>query len=109
MPILAAIPFAASVGAAVGGSAALGGGLIAGTALAGGLAISQAASQSAAVKKAAANSASSTTNAGQIVGGDPANKTADANRLGRAALISTSPSGVSGLDPTGRRRLLGND
>lgn len=28
--------------------------------------------------------------------------------LGRAALISTSPQGVQGTDPTGRRRLLGN-
>lgn len=27
---------------------------------------------------------------------------------GRAALIATSPSGVQGSDPTGRRRLLGN-
>lgn len=48
-----------------------------------------------------------TPTAGQTVAG-AANKTADANNLGRAALIQTSPSGVLGTDPTGRRKLLGN-
>lgn len=32
----------------------------------------------------------------------------DPTALGRAALISTSPTGVLGMDATGRRRLLGN-
>lgn len=32
----------------------------------------------------------------------------NAKNAGRAALISTSPSGVLGTDPTGRRKLLGN-
>lgn len=31
-----------------------------------------------------------------------------AARVGRAALISTSPEGVLGTSPTGRRKLLGN-
>lgn len=34
-------------------------------------------------------------------------KTAPGN-YGRAALIATSPQGVLGSDPTGRRKLLGN-
>lgn len=39
----------------------------------------------------------------------PADPSASANAAkGRAALIATSPSGVLGTDPTGRRRLLGN-
>lgn len=33
---------------------------------------------------------------------------AKAARLGRAALISTSPLGVQTTDPSGRRKLLGN-
>lgn len=35
-------------------------------------------------------------------------KDSAATRLGRAALISTSPLGVQTTDPTGRRKLLGN-
>lgn len=34
--------------------------------------------------------------------------TSQNNARGRAALISTSASGVLGTDPTGRRRVLGN-
>lgn len=109
MPILAAIPFAAGLGGALGVSAAAGGALIAGGLTAAGIAAANAASQKAAVKKAANNSASSTPDATQIVGGNPTNTTANANNFGRAALISTSPSGVEGSDPTGRRRLIGND
>ena len=33
---------------------------------------------------------------------------ANINNLGRAALISTSPQGVQGTDPTLRYKLLGN-
>lgn len=106
MPV---IPFAAAAGAALGTSAAVGGTIIAGTALAGGLAISQAAAQKAALKKAAASQVSLQPDVSQTVGGNPTNTTANANNLGRAALISTSPSGVQGTDPTGRRKLLGND
>lgn len=35
-------------------------------------------------------------------------KRAAAVNAGRAGLIQTSPQGVLGTDPTGRRRLLGN-
>lgn len=35
-------------------------------------------------------------------------KDSAATRIGRAALISTSPLGVQTTDPTGRRKLLGN-
>lgn len=106
MPI---IPFAAAAGAALGTSAAVGGTVIAGSALAAGLGIAGAvnsASQASAAKKAqeaAQNQANSTSN---TTVGDPT--LAQSNNLGRAALISTSSSGVSGLDPTGRRSLLGN-
>lgn len=31
-----------------------------------------------------------------------------AKRIGRAALLSTSPLGVTTTDPTGRRKILGN-
>lgn len=105
MPI---IPFAAAAGAALGTSAAVGGTIIAGTALATGLAVSQVVSQSAQAKALKAGQASSQADASQTVGGG-ANQTSQANNLGRAALIATSPSGVQGLDPTGRRKLLGND
>ena len=37
-----------------------------------------------------------------------AGTSANVNNLGRAALISTSPQGVSGTDPTLRYKLLGN-
>ena len=37
-----------------------------------------------------------------------ASTSANVNNLGRAALISTSPQGVSGTDPTLRYKLLGN-
>lgn len=108
MPI---IPFAAAAGAALGTSAAVGGTVIAGTALAGGLAVSQAIQASAnnAAAKKAAGAANATPDASQTVGDPTVNSTANANNLGRAALISTSPSGVLGTDPTGRRKLLGND
>lgn len=107
MPI---IPFAAAAGAALGTSAAVGGTIVAGTALAAGLAVSSAvssAAQAKALKRAQADSI--TPDASQTVGDPTKNTTAQANNLGRAALISTSPSGVLGSDPTGRRKLLGND
>lgn len=50
-----------------------------------------------------------TPDASQTVGDKTANQTSNANNLGRAALIATSPSGVMGTDPTGRRKLVGND
>lgn len=59
-------------------------------------------------KKAAQTSATPAPDASQTVGASP-NRTSYAQNAGRAALISTSPSGVQGLDPTGRRKLLGND
>lgn len=106
MPV---IPFAAAVGGALGTSAAVGGTVIAGTALAAGLGIANAvgsASAAAAAKKQAADAQNAAANTPGTTVGDP---TLNNNgNLGRAALISTSPSGVSGLDPTGRRSLLGN-
>lgn len=110
MPI---IPFAAAVGAALGTSAAVGGTIVAGTALAGGLAVSQAMAQKKAASQAkndsqAAQQQNTAANVpGTTVGGS-ANTTANAQNNGRAALISTSPTGVQGLDPTQRRSLLGN-
>lgn len=59
--------------------------------------------------KADAPTAAGTTVTPPTVGDKTANTTSNAENNGRAALISTSPSGVSGLDPTGRRKLLGND
>jgi hypothetical protein len=115
MPVFAAIPAAlAAVGTAAGATAAaattVGGFIVGGTALATGLGIAGAvssASQASSAKKAeeaAQNQANNTTN---TTVGDPT--LAQTNNLGRAALISTSSSGVQGLDPTGRRSLLGND
>lgn len=104
MPI---IPFAAAAGAALGTSAAVGGTIIAGTALAAGLGVAgavQSASQAKALKKA---QAAATPDATQVVG-DPT-KSTQSSQLGRAALISTSPSGVQGTDPTGRRKLIGDN
>lgn len=82
-----------------------------GAVAAGGVAAYTGAQQASAAKKAASASvaANPTPTADQTVGGSPKNNTANADNLGRAALISTSPSGVEGLDPTGRRKLLGND
>ncbi len=107
MPI---VPFAAAVGAALGTSAAVGGTIVAGTALAAGLGIAGAvgsASASAAAKKQAAAAQDAANNTPGTTVGDPT--LSQTNNLGRAALISTSPSGVQGLDPQGRRSLLGND
>ena len=52
----------------------------------------------------AAATPAETVNPAQVV--DP--ESAQNASRGRAALIATSPSGVQGSDPTGRRRLLGN-
>lgn len=62
----------------------------------------------AATQKKASTLPTATPDASQTVGGGT-NTTANANNAGRAALISTSPSGVQGIDPTGRRKLIGND
>jgi hypothetical protein len=112
MPV---VPFAATVGTWMGASAAtaaaVGGTAIVATAASVGASIYSSVSQAAAAKKAekaAAASGSGTPDASQTVGETP-NKTEYANNLGRAALISTSPTGVLGSDPSGRRRLLGND
>ena len=64
---------------------------------------------SAASQKKAETIATPTADASQTVGDLTANQTAQAQNNGRAALITTSPSGVQGTDPTGRRKLLGND
>lgn len=108
MPI---VPFASAVGALFGTSAAVGGTIIAGTALATGLAVSQAVSNAAQAKalKNAASPTNPTPDVSQTVGSLTPNQTANAQNNGRAALISTSPSGVQGIDATGRRKLLGND
>lgn len=109
MPIFAAIPFAASVGAAFGTSAAVGGAIVAGTVTAAGMGIASAvgsAQQASATKKAQEAAQNSAANTPDTTVGDPT--LSNSNNLGRAALISTSPSGVQGLDPTGRRSLLGN-
>lgn len=42
------------------------------------------------------------------VGNSTTSKNIQNGNIGRAALVSTSPSGVLGTDPTGRRKLLGN-
>lgn len=103
MPI---IPFAAAAGTLFGTSAAVGGTIIAGSALAAGLGVAGAVQNAAQQKALKASQASAAPDASQKVGdsskGNP-------DQLGRAALISTSPSGVVGTDPTGRRKLLGND
>lgn len=107
MPI---IPFAAAVGAALGTSAAVGGTIVAGGALAAGLGIANAvgsASQASAAKKAQEAAQAQANGTPNTTVGDPT--LSQTNNLGRAALISTSSSGVQGLDPTGRRSLLGND
>lgn len=106
MPV---IPFAAAVGTALGTSAAVGGTIVAGSALAAGLGIAGAVSSSAqasAAKKAQEAAQNQANNTPDTTVGDPT--LSQTNNLGRAALISTSSSGVSGLDPTGRRSLLGN-
>lgn len=84
--------------AIVGGTAAVGANLITGG--------MQAAAQNKAAKAAsaaqdAALKPNAATTVGDTSGGNP-------TALGRAALISTSPTGVLGTDPTGRKRLLGN-
>lgn len=107
------VPLAIAVGTTLGASAAaagaVGGTVLAGTALAAGLGIAQAVStakQATQAKKAQdAATAQATGTPGTTVGDPTLNQ---ANNLGRAALISTSPSGVQGLDPTGRRSLLGS-
>lgn len=66
-------------------------------------------SESKANASATPPAATAVPDASQTVGGSPTNTTTNANNLGRAALINTSPSGVLGTDPTGRRKLLGND
>jgi len=117
MPVFAAIPaILGSIGAAAG---VTGAGITAGMSIAAGAAIAggvtagvvgavSSAQQAAAAKKAAANNSSSVTpDASQTVGDPTINNSS--NQLGRAALISTSPSGVQGIDPTGRRKLIGND
>lgn len=83
-----------------------------GTAAAGGVGLATALaqkSQASQVKNAqqAAEQQANSTPGTQV--GDTPNTTTNAQNLGRAALISTSPSGVLGTDPTGRRKLLGND
>lgn len=106
MPV---IPFAAAVGAALGTSAAVGGTIVAGTALAAGFGVANAvgsAQQATQAKKAQDAAQASAANTPGTTVGDPT--LSSSNQLGRAALISTSPSGVQGLDPTGRRSLLGN-
>lgn len=108
--ILGAIGAAAGVtGAGVTAAASIAAGAaIAGGVTAGVVGVVSAAQQNAAMKKAAAgNNTAVTPDASQTVG-DP-NLNSSAGQLGRAALISTSPSGVQGTDPTGRRKLIGND
>lgn len=82
--------------------------LLIGALVGGGIAAITSAQSAKATKAANANQASTTPTATQTVG-DTSNKTNTSNNLGRAALISTSPSGVLSTDPTGRRKLLGND
>ncbi len=119
MPVFAAIPaILGSIGAAAGVTGAgitAGMSIAAGAAIAGGITAGVVnavggAQQAAAMKKAAASgNGNATPDASQTVGDPTINSSARANQLGRAALISTSPSGVSGTDPTGRRKLIGND
>lgn len=116
MPVFAAIPAVlGSIGAAAG---VTGAGVAAATSIAAGAAIVggvgagiagavSASAQARALKKA--NAVDATPDASQTVNGGGANTTSAAGNLGRAALISTSPSGVQGIDATGRRKLIGND
>lgn len=61
--------------------------------------------QQAAMDAANAKADAATANTPQVEN-KPASD--NASRIGRAALISTSPLGVQTTDPTGRRKLLGN-
>ena len=118
MPLFAAIPAVlGSIGAAAGvtgagiaaGTSIAAGAAISGAALAAGLGIASSVSANAQAKKVAqaqANAQNTAANTPGTTVGDPT--LSQSNNLGRAALISTSPSGVQGLDPTGRRSLLGN-
>lgn len=62
--------------------------------------------QEDAMNAANAKADAATANTPQV--SDTSNKDSAASRIGRAALISTSPLGVQTTDPTGRRKLLGN-
>jgi hypothetical protein len=98
---------ASSAAAAGAGVTALVGGLATAAIVAGvGSSIYGAVSSSAAVRRAA--NASGISGLGSPATTVDAGSSAGADNLGRAALISTSPQGVQGVDPTLRYRLLGN-
>ena len=112
MPLFAAVGamvLGASGAAAAGaGVTALVGGIATAATVAGvGSAIYGSVTAGAAAKKAANANAnpSGLSNPATTV---DASSTSNINNLGRAALISTSPQGVQGTDPTLRYRLLGN-
>lgn len=72
---------------------------------------SSSASSTAAKKASGAAEADARSRAALTGTGNPlttVDPNAGVNQLGRAALISTSPQGVSGTDPSMRYRLLGN-
>ena len=94
---------AAAVGA---GATALVGGIATAATVAGvGLSVYGSLMAGAAQHAANVSNASGLSNPATTVN---ASSTSNINNLGRAALISTSPQGVQGTDPTLRYRLLGN-
>lgn len=116
---LAAIP--AILGAIGAGIGVTGAGVTAAASIAAGAAVVGAGaaigaqaiggSQQAAAQKKAQKASDASMAAAQVL--TPATTVGDASKgdptlLGRAALISTSPQGVLGTDPTGRKKLLGN-
>ena len=118
------IPIFAGVGAAIlgtAGTAAAGagatavvGGIASAAAVAGvGAAVYGGVTAAAAAKKEAAAAENAQNNQNITGVGNPTTTVGSSNasgvdNLGRAALISTSPQGVQGTDPTLRYKLLGN-
>ena len=96
----------AGAAAAGAGATALVGGIATAVTVAGvGSAIYGSISSASAAKHATNANPSGLSNPATTV---DASSTSNINNLGRAALISTSPQGVQGTDPTLRYRLLGN-
>lgn len=98
---------ASSATAASVGLAATGLAVGTGTAIASGVSASRARKQAA--KSAGGGRGAIVGDTPQVEAPVPADeKKETAQRIGRAALIATSPSGVLTTAPTGRRKLLGN-
>lgn len=113
MPVIPAIGIA--LGASAASAAAVGTIALGTVALGTGLAVSSA-QQAKAQASQAKNAAQAQQQAGATIpttaqtvnAGDAAPGAGGSTALGRAALISTSSSGVLGTEPVGRKTLLGN-